>query len=337
MQSEQQILLRALSTGYMGSRGERVVSERIDLGIAPGEVVMLMGPNGSGKSTLMHTMAGLLSPLSGEVLISGKSLSTLRMKEVAQLLSLVLTERVDTGNMTVWEVVALGRYPYTNFFGGLRAEDEAIIRRSLEACRLGDMAQRIFTELSDGERQRVMIARALTQDTPLILLDEPTAHLDLPSRLEVVLMLRRLARELQKSVLISTHELELALSWADTLWLMDRSGRIVSGAPEELVLGGDIERVFGSTELSYDMERGEFSVQQSDLRPIGLSASSSDESLRLRWTSHALSRLGYYATTEPGVQPRVLVSPTEWHLTTGEGTRSCGTLTERLTELRGMD
>lgn len=109
MQSEQQILLRALSTGYMGSRGERVVSERIDLGIAPGEVVMLMGPNGSGKSTLMHTMAGLLSPLSGEVLISGKSLSKLRMKEVAQLLSLVLTERVDTGNMTIWEVVALGR------------------------------------------------------------------------------------------------------------------------------------------------------------------------------------------------------------------------------------
>ena len=232
MQSEQQILLRALSTGYAGSRDERIVSERIDLGIAPGEVVMLMGPNGSGKSTLMHTMAGLLSPLSGEVLISGKSLSKLRMKEVAQLLSLVLTERVDTGNMTIWEVVALGRYPYTNFFGGLRAEDEAIIRRSLDACRLGDMAQRIFTELSDGERQRVMIARALTQDTPLILLDEPTAHLDLPSRLEVVLMLRRLARELQKSILISTHELELALSWADTLWLMDRSGGIVSGAPE---------------------------------------------------------------------------------------------------------
>ena len=150
-------------------------------------------------------------------------------------------------------------------------------------------------------------------------------------------MLRRLARELQKSILISTHELELALSWADTLWLMDRSGRIVSGAPEELVLGGDIERVFGSAELSYDMERGEFSVQQSDLRPIGLSASSSDESLRLRWTSHALSRLGYYATTEPGVQPRVLVSPAGWTLTTARGMRSYPSLTELLTELRGMD
>ena len=141
MQSEQQILLRALSTGYAGSRGERVVSERIDLGIALGEVVMLMGPNGSGKSTLMHTMAGLLSPLSGEVLISGKSLSTLRMKEVAQLLSLVLTERVDTGNMTVWEVVALGRYPYTNFYrifintGSLPVTTRSEERRVGKECR----------------------------------------------------------------------------------------------------------------------------------------------------------------------------------------------------------
>lgn len=150
-------------------------------------------------------------------------------------------------------------------------------------------------------------------------------------------MLRRLARELQKSILISTHELELALSWADTLWLMDRSGGIVSGAPEELVLGGDIERVFGSAELSYDMERGEFSVQQSDLRPIYLQASSPDQTLRLRWTVHALARLGYCPVTEPETLPRVVVSSTEWHLTTGEGTRNCGTLTELLTELRGID
>lgn len=250
------IELRHLSTGYTERRRSVVISPDLCLSIRPGEIVMLMGPNGSGKSTLMHTMAGLLPPLAGEVQLGEKSLSSLTMKEVARQLSLVLTERIPAGNMDVWEVVTIGRYPYTGFRGVLSAEDKRICEEALATCRLTELRERIFDTLSDGEKQRVMIARALAQETPLILLDEPTAHLDLPSRLEVTTMLRTLAHKLGKSILISTHELDLALGWADTIWLLDRSGAITAKAPEDLILDGDIERVFGDPRLRFDQERG---------------------------------------------------------------------------------
>ena len=307
------IQLHDLSTGYRSRHEEKVISQHLELAIAPGEVVMLMGPNGSGKSTLMHTMAGLLPALSGEVIISGKPLSSLKMKELARLLSLVLTERIPAGNMSISDIVAVGRYPYTGFRGSLRPEDKVVIREALRACHLDGMQERLYSTLSDGEKQRVMIARALAQETPLILLDEPTAHLDLPSRLEVTTMLRSLARSLGKSILISTHELDLALGWADTIWLMDRAGEIVSAAPEDLILDGHIERVFGAPTLSYNRERGEFSIRQSGGEKI---------CLRYIWTSRALQRLGYEVTPSTGAYPEVILSEGTWELTLPSGKRS---------------
>ena len=328
------LLLENLSTGYAEPRGRRTVSSELNLGIASGEVVMLMGPNGSGKSTLMHTIAGLLPPLSGQVKILGRSLARLGRKEVAQALSLVLTERVEGGNMTVWDVVALGRYPYTNFFGKLQREDEKMVAEAIEQCHLKGMEHRLISELSDGERQRVMVARALAQDTPLILLDEPTAHLDLPSRLDLVLMLRRLAHELGKSMLVSTHELDLALSWGDRLWLMDREGKVVSDIPEALVLGGHVGRVFGTEELSYDVERGEFLVQKEDLRPICLVAEGMpSEDHRVYWTMHALSRLGYKRSEDTETGLKLVVTPTDWQIKNGEEVRSYGSLADLVSVL----
>ena len=312
------IQLHDLSTGYRSRREEKVISRHLELAIAPGEVVMLMGPNGSGKSTLMHTMAGLLPPLSGEVIISGKPLSSLKMKELARLLSLVLTERIPAGNMSISDIVAVGRYPYTGFRGSLRPEDKVVIREALTACHLDGMQERLYSTLSDGEKQRVMIARALAQETPLILLDEPTAHLDLPSRLEVTTMLRTLARSLGKSILISTHELDLALGWADTIWLMDRAGEIVSAAPEDLILGGHIERVFGAPGLIYDQERGEFSIRQSGGGKIYLRG----EGLRYIWTSRALQRLGYEVTASTGAYPEVVLTEGSWELALPSGKQS---------------
>ena len=328
------LLLENLSTGYAEPRGRRTVSSDLNLGIASGEVVMLMGPNGSGKSTLMHSIAGLLPPLSGQVKILGRSLARLGRKEVAQALSLALTERVEGGNMTVWDVVALGRYPYTNFFGKLQREDEKMVSEAIEQSHLKGMEQRLIAELSDGERQRVMVARALAQDTPLILLDEPTAHLDLPSRLDLVLMLRRLAHELGKSMLVSTHELDLALSWGDRLWLMDREGKVVSDIPEALVLGGHVGRVFGNQELSYDVERGEFLVQREDLRPICLVAEGMpSEDHRVYWTMHALSRLGYKRSEDTESGLKLVVTPTDWQIKDGEEVRSYGSLTDLVSAL----
>lgn len=322
------IQLHDLSTGYRSRREEKVISQHLELAITPGEVVMLMGPNGSGKSTLMHTMAGLLPPLSGEVIISGKPLSNLKMKELARLLSLVLTERIPAGNMSISDIVAVGRYPYTGFRGSLRSEDKAVIHEALTACHLDGMQERLYSTLSDGEKQRVMIARALAQETPLILLDEPTAHLDLPSRLEVTTMLRTLARSLGKSILISTHELDLALGWADTIWLMDRAGEIVSAAPEDLILDGHIERVFGAPGLSYDRERGEFSIRQSGGGKICLRG----EGLRYIWTSRALQRLGYEVTANSGAYPEVELSDEGWILVLPSGKRS---VYPSITELLG--
>ena len=311
------IELRHLRTGYTERRRSVVISPDLSLSIRPGEIVMLMGPNGSGKSTLMHTMAGLLPPLAGEVQLGEKPLSSLTMKEVARQLSLVLTERIPAGNMDVWEVVTIGRYPYTGFRGVLSTEDKRICEEALATCRLTELRERIFDTLSDGEKQRVMIARALAQETPLILLDEPTAHLDLPSRLEVTTMLRTLAHKLGKSILISTHELDLALGWADTIWLLDRSGAITAKAPEDLILDGDIERVFGDPRLRFDQERGEFSIAEEPGQQIHLTG----EGLRYSWTCRALHRLGYGIISgdlPPGISS-ITISEAGWTLRTPTG------------------
>ena len=311
------IELRHLSTGYTERRRSVVISPDLSLSIRPGEIVMLMGPNGSGKSTLMHTMAGLLPPLAGEVQLGEKPLSSLTMKEVARQLSLVLTERIPAGNMDVWEVVTIGRYPYTGFRGVLSTEDKRICEEALATCRLTELRERIFDTLSDGEKQRVMIARALAQETPLILLDEPTAHLDLPSRLEVTTMLRTLAHKLGKSILISTHELDLALGWADTIWLLDRSGAITAKAPEDLILDGDIERVFGDPRLRFDSERGEFSIAEEPGQQIHLTG----EGLRYSWTCRALHRLGYGIISGdlPPETSSITISEAGWTLRTPTG------------------
>lgn len=311
------IELRHLRTGYTERRRSVVISPDLSLSIRPGEIVMLMGPNGSGKSTLMHTMAGLLPPLAGEVQLGEKPLSSLTMKEVARQLSLVLTERIPAGNMDVWEVVTIGRYPYTGFRGVLSTEDKRICEEALATCRLTELRERIFDTLSDGEKQRVMIARALAQETPLILLDEPTAHLDLPSRLEVTTMLRTLAHKLGKSILISTHELDLALGWADTIWLLDRSGAITAKAPEDLILDGDIERVFGDSRLRFDQERGEFSIAEEPGQQIHLTG----EGLRYSWTCRALHRLGYGIISGdlPPETSSITISEAGWTLRTPTG------------------
>ena len=219
--------------------------------------------------------------------------------------------------MDVWEVVTIGRYPYTGFRGVLSAEDKHICEEALATCRLTELRERIFDTLSDGEKQRVMIARALAQETPLILLDEPTAHLDLPSRLEVTTMLRTLAHKLGKSILISTHELDLALGWADTIWLLDRSGAITAKAPEDLILDGDIERVFGDPRLRFDQERGEFSIAEEPGQQIHLTG----EGLRYSWTCRALHRLGYGIISGdlPPETSSITISEAGWTLRTPTG------------------
>lgn len=204
-----------LSIGY----SQKVVRKDISLSFFEGEMVCMLGPNGCGKSTFLRTLAGLQPALGGTT-----SLSSLSRHEMAKRLALVLTERVSLESVTIYDVVAMGRFPYTSFLGGLTKEDEQLITRSLESVDMAGRGETPFNALSDGEKQRVLVAKALAQQAPVILLDEPTAHLDLPSRIRLMQLLRELAHKERKTILVSTHELDLALHTADRILLMSEDG-----------------------------------------------------------------------------------------------------------------
>ena len=206
-------------TGASQPFGEAVVQHDLSFSLYEGEMVCMLGPNGCGKSTLLRTLAGLQPALAGEYSAMGYGLPV--TGEASKNIALVLTERLSLENTTVHDVVAMGRYPYTSFLGGLTDEDEAIISQALEQVGFGQPVGRsFFNAHSDGEKQRILIAKALAQQTPIILLDEPTAHLDLPHRILVLRLLRQLAHEQGKTILISTHELDLALALSDRILLM---------------------------------------------------------------------------------------------------------------------
>lgn len=301
----------ALTTGYRGARVNSVVSSSLDLQACAGDLIMLMGPNGSGKSTLMRTISGLIAPLEGEVKIAGQLTQGIKEQDRAKLMSIVLTERIEHSTLSVWDIVSTGRYPHLGWRGKLHREDIKLLDHYLEVCNAERLKYRCFSELSDGEKQRVMIVRALAQDTPLMLLDEPTAHLDLPSRLEILSMLRRLSRELGKCILVSTHELDLALQWADVIWLFDKEEGIRSAAPEDLVLSGDIERVFGNDDLHFDSNSGEFRLIETKVRAVTLLA----QGLRHSWATRALLRMGYSVVEKRCEEfPLIISEKSGWRL-----------------------
>jgi iron complex transport system ATP-binding protein len=215
-----------LTIGY----GRHIVQRDLKFELHAGEMVCMLGPNGCGKSTLLRTLAGLQPALSGTFTTStlNSQLSTLPH------IALVLTERLSLENTTVHDVVAMGRYPYTSFLGGLSSIDEQIIEQSLRDVGLDGVGHTFFNDHSDGEKQRTLIAKALTQETPIILLDEPTAHLDLPNRIRILQLLRRVAREQNKTILISTHELELAIQLSDRIMLMTPQRGIQLDTPTNL-------------------------------------------------------------------------------------------------------
>lgn len=233
-----------LTIGYWVHNTEYIVQADLDFTLRAGEMVCMLGPNGCGKSTLLRTIAGLQPALGGEYKIASQTSKAESQKAIA----LVLTERLSMENTTVHDVVAMGRYPYTSFLGGLTAADEEIIADSLRQVGFPpspSIERSFFNAHSDGEKQRILIAKALTQQTPVILLDEPTAHLDLPHRILVLRLLRQLAHEQGKTILISTHELDLALALSDRILLMTPGKGIQLGTAEELKKADAFTSAFG--------------------------------------------------------------------------------------------
>jgi len=256
------IELKALTTGYRSKRGEHVVSKQITATLQAGELTCLLGPNGAGKSTLLRTLAAFQPPLSGEMFLDGQLLQEYTAQQLAMRIGVVLTERPSIKGMRVREMVAMGRSPYTGFWGGLKAEDEKAVDEAIAQVGIHNLERRQIDTLSDGERQKVMIAKALAQQTPVIFLDEPTAFLDFPSKVEMLLLLRRLAREMQKTVFLSTHDIELALQTADRLWLMGRdTEELIIGTPRELAATGALPRFFSGPGIVFDAEALRFKIR----------------------------------------------------------------------------
>lgn len=270
-----------LSIGY----GKHLLLQDLNLSVAAGNLICFMGPNGIGKSTLIRTLAGLQKPLSGVITLPSSN-------EVHQQLAVVLTDRVTSVNLTVSELISFGRYPYLNWNIRLKEEDRAIIQQSIEQAHINNLVNKRLYELSDGQLQLAMIARALAQDTLIILLDEPTAHLDLNNRLEIMRLLRKLAHTMNKAILVATHELDLALQTADVIWLAGGNRNILTGIPEDLVLNGAFDEIFQFK--GFDLKTGKVQHEVHRRETIRLVGKSHE----YLWTKNALERSGFYLTEE---------------------------------------
>ena len=297
-----------LSIGYSKKGKTDVIQSELNLQLRSGELVCLIGPNGSGKSTLLRTLTGLQKPLSGKTSIDGKEISKLKQLEKALLIALVLTERVDIENATVYNLVSLGRHPHSNWWGNITEKEDLIIREAIEMVHLEHKIHQNINELSDGERQRAMIAKALAQNTPIIMLDEPTAHLDLPNRVEIMLLLHKLAHKTDKAILLSTHELDIALQAADRIWLISSERGVECGVPEDLVFNGNFNRAFESKSYVFNAANGNFSMNYPMTKKVWVSG----DKTRMYWTLRALARAGYRVVKEAKVQ--ISVTENGWIL-----------------------
>jgi len=254
------VVLQDLTIGYTSKGNEKVVAKGLNATLNAGELTCLLGRNGIGKSTLLRTLAAFQPPLRGSILLATSPLTALTDKELSRTIGLVLTERPDVQNMTVRFLVGMGRSPYTGFWGTLSATDEAIVDEAIRMVGIESLENRQVQTLSDGERQKVMIAKALAQQTPIIYLDEPTAFLDFPSKVEMMQLLRRLARDGQKTIFLSTHDVELSLQLADRIWLMEPDMLHV-GMPHELADSGVLSKFIEQGGITFDTQSLTIRVQ----------------------------------------------------------------------------
>lgn len=256
------MVLELLSTGYHSRQGQRTVSSGLSARIFSSQLTCLLGQNGVGKSTLLRTLSGFQPKLAGSLFIDGRPIEDYTPRQLAHQVSVVLTERPDTGQMTVSELVGMGRAPYTGFWGKLGDEDERIVEEAISEVGIVSLSSRQIATLSDGERQKTMIAKALAQQTPIIYLDEPTAFLDYPSKVDMLLLLKRISRQSGKTIFLSTHDVELALQLADILWLMTPDQGLHTGTPRQLADEGHLHAFIERPWVTFDPQSLSIRVKQ---------------------------------------------------------------------------
>ncbi len=258
---ENKIILQAskISIGYSSKKEKNTIAQNIDLSLEKGKLIALIGANGIGKSTLLRTITGIQKPLSGTVLLNEKNIHELDALTLAQNLSVVLTEKLPPSNLTVWELIALGRQPYTNWIGTLTDTDIAKINEAIALTQIEHLVSKRHYEISDGQLQIVLIARALAQDTPLIILDEPTTHLDLLHKVVLFKLLKKLTQETEKCILFSTHDIDMAIQLSDEMIIMTPENT-VQDQPCNLILKGSFNTLFKDEHIVFDSEKGKFVI-----------------------------------------------------------------------------
>lgn len=251
--------LNDLSIGYRAQGTDKVLARHLNARLPEGRLTCLLARNGAGKSTLLRTMAGFIPSLDGQVVLADKPLSSYSPKEIAKTIGVVLTDKIHCGNLTAFELVAMGRLPYSGFLGGLTAADRDIVKEAIEMVGMSSFVKRKISELSDGELQKLVIAKTLAQQTAVVLLDEPLAFLDFNSKISMMQLLRHLAHDCNKTVLLSIHDLEIALQAADNLWVLTPEGSLEQGVPSELSLSGSLDFFFKDESVSFDRSTMQYS------------------------------------------------------------------------------
>ena len=259
---ESKIILQAsdISIGYTSKKVKNSIASNINLSLERGKLIALIGANGIGKSTLLRTITGIQKPITGTVLLNGKNIHELTSLSLAQNLSVVLTEKLPPSNLTVWELIALGRQPYTNWIGKLTDNDIAKINEAIELTQIGHLTQKKHYEISDGQLQIVLIARALAQDTPLIILDEPTTHLDLLHKVTLFKLLKKLTQETGKCILFSTHDIDMAIQLSDEMIIMTPENTL-QDQPCNLIMKGSFTTLFQNEHIVFDSQKGKFVIR----------------------------------------------------------------------------
>lgn len=308
-----------LTIGYRAQNGGKQWKyEGISFELQARTLTCLLGRNGVGKSTLLRTIAAFQRPLSGDILLEGERLSSYTAHGVSRKIGVVLTDRIHAGGLRVHELVALGRQPHTGFFGNLRRRDRLAVEEAMEAVGIAHKRSAYVAELSDGERQRALIAKVLVQECPVILLDEPTAFLDAESRIEVMALLRRIAVEQKRAILLTTHDVEQALLQADRLWLLKPGKGLRYGVTEDLAVSGELDTLFDGDGIRFDRRRGGFvSVVRKDRTAVVVSE---DETLRF-WCAHLLGRYHWNVVHETGDGCPVIEAVSDHEIRWREGLR----------------
>lgn len=291
--------LNALEIGYRSGRTSGRLLPPISTRTFEGELISVIGKNGIGKSTLLKTIAGLLPPLGGSLNIAGRDIREYSRHELALTTGYVSTEAIRITNTTVFNLVSMGRYPHTNWFGGMDAESKRAVLKALGQTGMSDFSDRPVTELSDGERQRAMIAMVLAQETRLIIMDEPTAFLDIRNKYEVIHLLKELSRRENKTIIYSTHDFDTAITQSDKIWLI-LENELIEGAPEDIMLRKSFGSLFDTKAITFNEEDGTFKVRNESKGTLALSVKGRND----YWTKKALARAGYTIISSDSI-PRI--------------------------------